>query len=225
MKENFFSDTYDIKGIVLDKFLNAGWYRMGYKMFTTNFIEDFDHIYPVYWLRYDVAKLKPQNFYQRLQRINKIFTINIKSFELTEELEELHNRYFLDINFITTTSIGELMIDIENNIFDSKIIEIRDGKKLIAAGIFDLGANSIAGIKNIYHPDYKKYSLGKYLIFLKYQYCLQQQIKWYYPGYFAPANPKFNYKIEFDKNATEVCVPPELKSWVALNDFMNTIVD
>ena len=225
MKDLFFAETYEIKGFKLDSFLNAGWYRMGYKMFTTNFIEDFGHTYPVYWLRYDVPHLKPQKSYHKLQRINKDFTVDIRSFELTEELEELHALYFNDINFITTTTIGELMLDTNNVVFDSRLIEIRDGKKLIAAGIFDQGANSIAGIKNIYHPDYKKYSLGKYLIWLKYQHCLQQGIQSYYPGYFAPANPKFNYKIEFDKNATQVCVPPELKKWVPLNEFMHTLVD
>jgi arginine-tRNA-protein transferase len=112
------------------------------------------------------------------------------------------------------------MVDTSNILFDSKLIEVRDGGKLIAAGIFDQGSATIAGIKNIYHPEYKKYSLGKYMILLKYQYCLQQGIKWYYPGYFAPENPKFNYKIDFDKNATEVCLPPEKKQWIPLNDFV-----
>ena len=118
------------------------------------------------------------------------------------------------------TAVSQKLSASNNLLFDSMIIEIRDSSKLIGAGIFDQGSNAIAGIKNIYHPEYKKYSLGKYLIWLKYQYCLHQNIKWYYPGYFAPANPKFNYKIDFDKNATEVCVPPEMENWIPLNDFI-----
>lgn len=219
MKDLLFSEVHEMKGFKLDLFLNAGWYRVGHKMFTTNFIEDFGHVYPVYWLRYDVTRLSPEKSYQKLQKINKGFTVESKSFELTDELEELHSLYFMSIDFITTSSIRELMMDTSNVIFDSKIIEIRHNNTLIAAGIFDQGIDSIAGIKNIYHPDYKKYSLGKYLIWLKYQYCLHQGIQWYYPGYFAPQNPKFNYKVEFDKNGTEVLLTLGDRAWVPLSDF------
>ena len=220
MEGLYYADPREIRGEMLDRFLAAGWYRIGHRMFTTDSIDDFGNIYPVYWLRYDVPTLTPVKSYQKLSLLNKNFSVEIKPFELTDELEELHSAYFNHIDFITTSSIEELLVDTNNLLFDSKIIEIRDSGKLIGAGIFDQGSNAIAGIKNIYHPEYKKYSLGKYLIWLKYQYCLHQNIKWYYPGYFAPANPKFNYKLDFDKKATQVYLPPEINSWIPLNDFI-----
>lgn len=38
---------------------------------------------------------------------------------------------------------------------------------------------------------------------LKRQYCLDQGFMWYYPGYIARGNPRFDYKLFMDKNATE----------------------
>ncbi|MEJ7659632.1 MAG: hypothetical protein WKG07_08390 [Hymenobacter sp.] len=43
-------------------------------------------------------------------------------------------------------------------------MEVRAEGHLIAAGIFDQGTRSLAGIVNFYDPDYRKYSLGKYLM-------------------------------------------------------------
>lgn len=219
MKDLYFTDKPLVPGALLDKILETGWYRSGDKIFTTDFVEDGACRYPVYWLRYDVAKIKPTKSYQKIVQLNQKFSVHVMPFRLTDELEDLHRLYFNHIPFPTAFTIEELMADIHNKIFDSRLIEVRDNEKLIAAGIFDKGKQSIAGIKNIYHPAYKKYSLGKYLIWLKYQYGLQNKITWYYPGYFSPGNPRFDYKIEFDKNATEVCVPPEKKCWVPLNEF------
>ena len=204
MKDLNFTDKPLIAGELLDIILQTGWYRSGDKVFTTDFVEDFDCRYPVYWLRYHIARIKPTKSYQKIVQLNQNFTIDTIPFRLTDELEELHVRYFNHIPFLTAFTIEEMMGDIQNDIFDSRLIEVRDNGKLIAAGIFDKGKQSIAGIKNIYHPAYKKYSLGKYLLWIKYQYCLQNQITWYYPGYFSPGNPRFNYKTEFDNNATEV---------------------
>lgn len=216
----FIAALPEIKGVLLDVFLQSGWYRYGDKIFTTDSFEDRGKKYDVYWLRYDVARLNPEKSYQKLARTNKQFQVRILPFRMTEELHALHELYFFHITFITSFTIEELLTDVENKVFDSHMIEVRDGEKLIAAGIFDKGNQSIAGIKNFYHPDYKKYSLGKYLIWLKYRYCLQENIKWYYPGYFAPENKRFDYKLDFDKNATEVCEPLQRESWIPLNDFV-----
>jgi len=47
------------------------------------------------------------------------------------------------------------------------MIKIRDGAALVVAGYFDIGHQAISNILNFYHPAYKKYSLGKYLILKK----------------------------------------------------------
>ncbi len=58
-----------------------------------------------------------------------------------------------------------------------------------------MGKNYVAGIKNIYHPEYCKYSLGKCLMILTYRFCKVNNIEWYYPGYLVPGHTKFDYKL------------------------------
>ena len=207
-----------IKGEVLDMYLSAGWYRYGNKIFTIDFFTENEKLYQVYWLRYNVLKLKLSDSNQKILNKNKLFNYKIIPFQNSIELEALHSLYLEKIDFVTISSIEELMEDVNGSVYNSMLIEIRDENKLIGAGIFDYGKNSIAGIKNIFHPEYKKYSLGKYLMLLKYQYCLQKKIKWYYPGYFAPGHKKFDYKLTIDADATEVCLIDN-RQWVSYRDF------
>jgi leucyl-tRNA---protein transferase len=207
-----------IKGEVFDMYLSAGWYRYGNKIFTIDFFTENEKLYQVYWLRYNVLKLKLSDSNQKILNKNKLFNYKIIPFQNSIELEALHSLYLEKIDFVTISSIEELMEDVNGSVYNSMLIEIRDENKLIGAGIFDYGKNSIAGIKNIFHPEYKKYSLGKYLMLLKYQYCLQQNIKWYYPGYFAPGHKKFDYKLTIDADATEVCLIDN-RQWVSYRDF------
>ena len=57
---------------------------------------------------------------------------------------------------------------------------------------------------NFYDPNYRKYSLGKYLMLLKINYAQQQQYDYYYPGYVVSYYPKFDYKLFAAESATEV---------------------
>jgi arginine-tRNA-protein transferase len=89
-------------------------------------------------------------------------------------------------------------------VFDTYVVEVRDENKLIAAGIFDNGSQSIAGIMNFYDPAYRKQSLGKFLMLMKINYARQQRKAYYYPGYLVNDYPKFDYKLFPCQSATEV---------------------
>jgi arginine-tRNA-protein transferase len=89
------------------------------------------------------------------------------------------------------------------NIYNTREISLFDDGKLIAVGYFDLGEKSAAGISSFYDPAYKKYSLGKYLIYLKIEYCKKLGLDYFYPGYFVPGYPLFDYKLDIGKSALE----------------------
>ena len=84
------------------------------------------------------------------------------------------------------------------------MIKIRDKNKLIAVGYFDKGFKSIAGIMNIYHPEYNMYSLGKFLMLQKLQYAQSHNMNFYYTGYISTQSTRFDYKTFPDQNAVEV---------------------
>jgi arginyl-tRNA--protein-N-Asp/Glu arginylyltransferase len=218
--ENYIYYPEQLNGEELDAFLEKGWYRMGQSIFTTHYISLEDQVYRVFWLRYNLQKLTLSRRQLRLIKRNERFSITKKPFKITDELEELFALYKTGIDFEPALSVQHwLHGDQLHNVFSTELLEIRDNKKLIAAGITDSGHESIAGIMNFYHPEYKKYSPGKYLMLLKIQYAKAKNIKWYYPGYIVYNHSGFDYKLFVDKNAIEIFIP-EMENWELYNSAL-----
>jgi leucyl-tRNA---protein transferase len=197
-----------LTGEQLDNFLANGWYRMGRGIFTTHHIVYEEILYRVYWLRYEVDSLLPGKSWHNMIHRNRRFQICIKPLQVSNELEELYLLYKSGVDFDPAASIRQWLYENgDESVYDSYLVEIRDGARLIGGGIFDQGVNSIAGIMNFYDPAYKKYSLGKYLMLLKMEYARSEGIQWYYPGYIIDGFPKFDYKLFADKAAVEMYIP------------------
>lgn len=200
-----FSYGLTMKGSELDFFLSLGYFRMHQEIFTCQYIIFDTIICPVHWLRIDLKKVRYGPKQARLLRINATFSVTIKPFALSDELEKLYSFYKTAIDFDAPESVEACLLNgATQNVFDTYVIEIRDGAMLIAAGIFDDGQRSIAGIMNFYHPDYRKYSLGKYLMLQKINHAQRQQKEYYYPGYLVSNYAKFDYKLFACQEATEV---------------------
>ncbi|MBX2923639.1 MAG: hypothetical protein KF746_15665 [Chitinophagaceae bacterium] len=209
----------------LDTLLSKGWYRMHQSVFTTNYIFMDNKTLRVFWLRYSLQKLQFSKKQRKLLQQNQRFKVTNKPMAITEELEHLYALYKTAISFEPSPSVTDWLYgeDDDKKIFDTHIIEIRDGEKLIAAGIYDKGNRSIAGIMNFYHPEYRKLSLGKYLVLLKAQYAMASHLKWYYPGYITHGYPAFDYKLFVGEPNIEVFVP-ELNGWYQYNtDMLNAV--
>jgi arginyl-tRNA--protein-N-Asp/Glu arginylyltransferase len=186
----------------LDAFLEKGWFRMGQTIFTTSFLNFKGTFYNALWLRIKLDEHTPGNSQVRLLKQNDKFRYEIAPFELTDEKESLYAKYKSSIAFEPSSSLHQLMYGSAlHNIYNSFNINLYDGAKLIGSGIFDVGEKSAAGITSFYDPAYKKYSLGKYLIFLKIQFCKSKGFEFFYPGYFVPGYKFFNYKLDLSKNA------------------------
>jgi arginine-tRNA-protein transferase len=193
-----------LTGDELDDYLSQGWYRMGRGLFSTDNIYYEDELLNVYWLRYNLQKIQFNKSHHKLISKNRHFSIEIKPLVVTEELEALYSLYESSITFEAPRTVRDCLYDRDDAAaFDSHIIEIRDEGTLIAAGVVDYGNQSIAGIMNFYHPAYKKYSLGKYLMLLTVEHGRAIGKHWYYPGYIAYGNPKFDYKLFIDETAAE----------------------
>lgn len=191
----------------LDLLLSKGYFRMQQQLFTCQFILFNEQVHTVHWLRIVLAKVQLGKRQQQLMRRNERFQVRVKPFVLTPELKALYARYYDSLDFDAPTSVEDCLFGTANpatNVFNTRLIEVRDGARLIAAGIFDVGRWSIAGIMNFYDPDYRRHSLGKYLMLLKITYAQQQRLAYYYPGYVVKNYPKFDYKLDAAESATEL---------------------
>lgn len=194
-----------IRGEALDFYLSQGYYRMHQDLFTCQFLPIAGGLYTVHWLRLVLAAVHYGPEQRRLLRLNERFSVQIRPFQLTDELEALYAVYRRSITFDAPSTVEEfLLAGAKHNVFNTEVIEVRDGEQLIAAGIFDSGTRSLAGIMNFYDPGYRRHSLGKYLMLLKINHALRQQKTYYYPGYLVHNYPKFDYKLFPCLAATEV---------------------
>ncbi|SNR49843.1 MULTISPECIES: GNAT family N-acetyltransferase [Hymenobacter] len=199
------SPTHILRGDALDFYLSQGYYRMHQDLFTCRFLPINNDLYTVHWLRVVLEHVHYGPEQRRLLRLNKQFSVFLRPFSLTQEYEDLYALYRASITFDAPETIEAfLLAGATHNVFTTSVLEVRDGHQLIAAGIFDTGARSIAGIMNFYHPSYRKHSLGKYLMLLKINHALAHQKAYYYPGYLVHNYPKFDYKLFPCLAATEV---------------------
>jgi leucyl-tRNA---protein transferase len=205
-----------LNGKNLDSYLASGMYRLGCIVFTTGVIEEDAVLYNVHWLRYVVNQFSPTALHKKLLQQSQAFTVTIEKLFIDDEVELLYTKYKQSLAFSIAPSLKENLFDYANYdsqlfIFETYAIKIYDGNTLIGLGVFDNGTDSMAGIINCYHPQYKKYSLGKLLMLHKMLYAQQQNKLFYYPGYVIEQNHKFDYKFFLGKsicqlwNADEYC--------------------
>jgi leucyl-tRNA---protein transferase len=188
----------------LDIHLEQGWYRMGQSIFTTNFIHFKSEMYSTVWLRVLLGDFLEDSTQKKLFKRNARFQVTIRPALLTEEKEELYNRYKQSLPFNPSDSLQSLLFGSAlSSIYQTYEVTVHDHDRLIAIGFFDMGETCAAGISSVYDPAYKKYSLGKYLIYLKMQYCKDQKLRYFYPGYFVPGYSFFDYKLTIARPALQ----------------------
>jgi arginyl-tRNA--protein-N-Asp/Glu arginylyltransferase len=187
----------EARGTTLDKYLAAGWYRIYDLMFTTDSITVDTQAIPVKWIRYGLQQLEFRRSARKLlARNRKKFKLAIIPYEISLELEELYLKYWFDNQMEMSPSIGQSMfVNDPSEVFDTKLMELRLEGRLVAAGYFDLGRDSAAGIINFFDPDHKRDSLGKYLMLEAVDHCRQAGMRYFYPGYIAEGWDKFDYKL------------------------------
>jgi arginine-tRNA-protein transferase len=219
LEDDYISPDHNgFKGRTLDDYLANGYFRMHNMIFTTHAVSkgvygNSTMMMPVFWLRIILKKINYTNSLMRIKSKCERFNVEIKPAIVSNEIESLYTLYHSQLDFESPSScISRLGVEQDNSPFDSWMIEVRDGEKLIAVGYFDIGQKSIMGILNIYNPQYKKYSLGKYLMIKKMEYALANNIEYYYTGYIGTEVDNFDYKIFPDVKSVEVYLPVE-KEW------------
>jgi len=198
----------------LDRYLANGWFRMNQAIFTTHIEWLNDSLYLVIWLRIKLKDFNTDKKYNELHKKNKSFRTEITTAALTEKHEELFSLYKKSKPFEASSSLQSLLYHNKSyNVYNTWMINVFDGNELIGAGFFDIGKNSAAGISSFYHPDYNKYSIGLFMIYEKMFYCKGKGLKYFYPGYYAPHYPAFDYKLKIGKPALEFYNPVQ-EEWV-----------
>jgi len=213
------------KGDSLDYALADGYFRMGNDIFTTN--EIFVGIYgksamydPVFWLRLNLKKAKETASTKRIRKKCAGFSFVIEKAVITEEIESLYSLYLSSVNFDGYPSCKDCIPDVNTpeSVFDTYMIKIFDQDQLIGVGFFDMGLKSLMSVLHFYHPNYKRYSLGKFLMLITRNFAQDAKMDFIYPGYFTVNGNKMDYKVFPQKESIEVFLSKD-KCWVPLENY------
>lgn len=206
----------------LDRYLEQGWFRMGQTIFTTSFLNFKGTFYDAIWLRIHLDEFSGDKTQDKLIRKNEAFRVIVQPMQFSVEKEALYDRYRKSLSFEASPSLSSLLYGKVNyNIYETYELNVYDKDQLIAVGIFDLGKESAAGITSFYEPSYKRFSLGKYLIYMKINYCKVKGLKYFYPGYFVPGYTPFDYKLNIGKPALHYYAI-ESGEWLPIRTFSDS---
>lgn len=190
---------------MLDDYLSMGWFRIQQTIITVDMLPGKEDLHPLYWIRYDLEKVKYGKSQQNIFRKNQRFKYTDLAAVITPEMEMLYARYKTGLAFNPPITLADALFSGTGvNIYNTRMIQVQDDEQLIAVGFYDVGNNSVAGILNCYDPIYKKQSPGKYLLLLQINQAMQMNKSFYYPGYIAENFPIFDYKLFPSLNATEI---------------------
>lgn len=203
----------------LDDYLKRGWFRMHQTIFTTHFLCFNQRFYSAVWLRVGLDAHVVGKKQKELYRRNSGLAVVIHKAVVTQEHEELYAIYRQSLSFNVSESLQDLLLGSEErNRYNTYTVNLYDGDTLVATGIFDLGATSAAGISCFYHPSYKKQSLGRYLMYLKIDFCRKRGLKYFYPGYVVPGYAAFDYKMNIGSSTLEY-LALDTNNWLPFRGF------
>jgi len=202
----------------LDHYLAKGWFRMKQHMFTTEFLQMGADFYDSIWLRHDLQTFRFPKWFGKMKR-NRRFRAEVTPFHPGPEHEMLYQGYRESKGDGFPESLESILYgEGDTNIFNTRQVSIYEAEELIGAGFFDVGGNSAMGIVSYYEPRYKSLGMGKYATMLAYEHCAMNGLTWFYPGYFVPGNPSFDYKLHFDPASLEYLDMPR-QQWLPLAEF------
>lgn len=200
-----------IRGNELDRRLAEGWFRMHQEIFTTTHLFSQDDIYRVHWLRYDLNQFTEHASHRRLRKRNAAFRVTLEDLlEIPPQHESLYAKYRASIDFDGADSVSHALYGEEplaQNVYNTKVISIYDGDKLIAGGYFDAGEDAGASILHFFDPAYPRTSLGRFMMLLTIDYLRDNGSRYYYPGYVVAGKPKMNYKLFLGKEIASYYEP------------------
>lgn len=182
----------------LDRLLENGWRPTGQAVYTSDYLRtDDDELHGCLQIRLPLREFEFKKRQRKLLRRNRErFTTTLGPAGLPDdELLGVNERYMelyphksrIDLEYNVTNDNG-------NKPLDTWILRIREGRRLVAFSYFDLGQRVIYTKSGIYDPEYARDSLGLYTMLLEIELAVNRGFHYYYPGYFSPTYPAFDYK-------------------------------
>ncbi|WP_168797507.1 GNAT family N-acetyltransferase [Neolewinella litorea] len=183
----------------LDAFLERGWRPTGQSIYTSDYLRtDDDELHGCLQIRLPLKNFSFKKRHRKLLRKNK------KRFRVQHQRARQPDEELLRVNRLYMAEHPDkTREDLEYNVFsdtgqqvlDTRVLRIYEGERLVAFSYFDVGRRVMYTKAGIYDPAYSSASLGLYTMLLEVEMSLHLGLSHYYPGYYSPTFPAFDYKL------------------------------
>ena len=153
-------------------------------------------------IRTRVAEFKPGKSHRRCLRRNADLTVAINPLEPTQEKFELYCRYQTQRHGDTNSLDWPTFVDF---LYDSPVdtleFSYRDpAGRLLAVGICDVCDESLSSVYFYYDPEEMRRGLGTFGALHELQWCAEQDIAFYYLGFWIADSDAMGYKATFGQS-------------------------
>ena len=181
-----------------DALLAEGWRHFGEHFYRYNLGVYNYEIRAVYPLRVNLEKFSFSKSQRRVLNKNRDLTSVIRPIEITREKERRFERHISRFKEGVPTSLFDF-VSYEPATVPCEGLEVcvYDGKKLLAASFFDVGAETISSVYGMFDPTVTERSLGILTMLLEIKYAFANGKKFYYHGYAYEGNSFYDYKKRF----------------------------
>lgn len=188
------------RGRIMDVILTKGYFRAGpWMYYTVTFTHtDTGRSAWSYKVRVRLDDLRERPSFRRIRKANAAFKHVIGPMRIGPAEEELYARYLASVDFEAAPSVRDALLHGEadgENPFDTRMVSVYDGSRLIAVGYFDVGQKTMAGTLNAFDPAYRKCSPGKYLMLLKMDHARDLGMRFFHPGTVHIGEDRMDYKF------------------------------
>lgn len=200
MATHIIHPTDIIEPDALDSFLEQGWRPTGQSIYTSDYLRtDDDELHGCLQIRLPLEGFTFKKRHRKLLRRNR------RRFRVAWEHAGLPDRELLRVNrrymkLHAHKSREDLEYNVINElgrkILDTRLCRIYDGERLAAFSYFDVGHRVMYTKAGIYDPDYAGDSLGLFTMLLEVERAVGMGFTHYYPGYYSPSYPAFDYKLQ-----------------------------
>lgn len=181
---------------VLDKCLLAGYFRAGPTIRRTRFLYVNEGVYSTVWTRVPLQEYTLKKRQRKLWRkVLSSFTVKVEAYQEREDQNTVYDIYAKNHRLQVSETLQKILeVDPETNIFNTYIVRILEGEKLVGFSCFDIGKQNIASLVGAFLPEYQKFSLGFFSMLAEMEWGKLNGMTYYFPGYSVPGLRPFAYK-------------------------------
>lgn len=209
----------------LDTLLAQGWYRIGSRLIRCDYTTSGHDTNGAIWTRVPLEGYTWSKSRRRTRRlIEADFSVEVGPMCMDQEHEALYQRYLTIAPGERPSTLDDFLYGpgLDQGLFETLEVSIRDGDELIAFSWFDRGERSLQSLIGVFEPDYKRLSLGYYTMLREIQYGIDQGLDYFYAGYVLFGDSAMDYKL---RTGHIECLDRTQDRWLPLNQTSLAALD